>query len=85
MVTNIKLRQPFPSFSEARTLLLLEEIDLNDFASDTGASSSSATPPPAASALLAGSGSSNSNTWRPPAGAPVTPGRAAGGTPAHVG
>lgn len=32
MVTNIKLRQPFPTFAEARTLLLLEEIDLNDFA-----------------------------------------------------
>ena len=36
MVTNIKLRQPFPSFSEARTLLLLEEIDINDFAGDAG-------------------------------------------------
>jgi hypothetical protein len=85
MVTNIKPRQPFPSFSEERTLVLLEEIDLNDFAGDTGASSSSATPPPAASALLAGSGSSNSNTWRLPAGAPTPPGRAAGGTPAHAG
>ena len=46
MVTNIKLRQPFPSFSEARTLLLLEEIDLNDFAGDAGTSSSSTTVTP---------------------------------------
>jgi hypothetical protein len=43
--TNIKLRQPFPTFAEARTILLLEEIDLNDFAGDTGA------PPVATSRL----------------------------------
>jgi hypothetical protein len=35
MVTNIKLRQPFPTFAEAHTLLLLKEIDLNDVVTDT--------------------------------------------------
>lgn len=35
MVTNIKLRQPFPTFVEARTLLLLEEIDLDNIPGTT--------------------------------------------------
>jgi hypothetical protein len=64
MVTNIKLRQSFPSFSEARTLLLLEEIDLNDFAGDASTSSSSTTPTAGAPALLAATGSTNT-AWRP--------------------
>ncbi|XP_066384636.1 uncharacterized protein [Miscanthus floridulus] len=74
MVTNIKLRQPFPTFAEARTLLLLEEIDLNDIAGDTGGTSTT-TPPPAPTALLTGSSST--------AAAPH--GRAPGGHPAHAG
>jgi hypothetical protein len=77
MVTNIKLRQPFPSFSEARTLLLLEEIDLNDFAGDAGTSSSSTTPAAGAPALLAATGTTN--TGRAP------PGRNQGGAPTGQG
>jgi hypothetical protein len=50
MVTNIKLRQPFPTFTEARTLLLLEEIDLNDVAIENDI-----TPSPAPTALVTGS------------------------------
>ncbi|XP_066347883.1 uncharacterized protein [Miscanthus floridulus] len=50
MVTNIKLRQPFPTFVEAHTLLLLEEIDLNDVAADTDLP-----PAPASPALIADS------------------------------
>jgi hypothetical protein len=30
MVSNLKMQRPFPTFSEARALLLLEEIDIND-------------------------------------------------------
>jgi hypothetical protein len=70
MVTNIKLRQPFPTFVEARTLLLLEEIDPNDVATEIDAA-----PPPAPTALVTGS---SSTIARPP------PGRAPfGGAPAH--
>ncbi|XP_066344474.1 uncharacterized protein [Miscanthus floridulus] len=72
MVTNIKLQQPFPTFVEARTLLLLEEIDLNDVAAETDA-----TPPPAPTALVTGS---SSTVARPP------PGRApSGSAPVHNG
>ena len=46
MVSNLKMRQPFPTFEEARTLLLLEEIDLDDVAAETD-------PPLAPSALVA--------------------------------
>jgi hypothetical protein len=59
MVTNIKLRQPFPTFAEARTLLLLEEIDLDDIAVGEAAG---AFDPPASStstALVAAPRSSN--------------------------
>ena len=50
MVSNLKMRQPFPSFEEASTLLLLEEIDIDDVAASeaTGASD-----PPASSATTA--------------------------------
>ena len=48
MVTNLKMRQPFPTFKEARTLLLLEEIDIDDIAARNDAP-----PPPAPSALVA--------------------------------
>ena len=48
MVTNLKMRQPFPTFKEARTLLLLEEIDIDDIAAGNDAP-----PPPASSALVA--------------------------------
>jgi hypothetical protein len=30
MVSNLKTQRSFPTFAEARTLLLLEEIDVND-------------------------------------------------------
>ena len=30
MVSNLRMQRPFPTFTEARTLLLLEEIDVND-------------------------------------------------------
>jgi hypothetical protein len=30
MVSNLKTQRLFPTFAEARTLLLLEEIDVND-------------------------------------------------------
>ncbi|XP_021311813.1 uncharacterized protein LOC110433637 [Sorghum bicolor] len=84
MVTNIKLQQPFPSFSESRTLLLLEEIDINDFAGDTDASSST-TPTPPPPALLAGSSSGPGSAWRPLGGAATQPSRAPGGPPANAG
>ncbi|XP_066373154.1 uncharacterized protein [Miscanthus floridulus] len=48
MVTNLKMRQPFPTFEEACTLLLLEEIDIDDIAAGNDAP-----PPPAPSALVA--------------------------------
>jgi len=67
MVTNIKLRQPFPTFTEARTLLLLEEIDLNDVTADT-----EPPPAPAPSALVTDSSS-------PVARAPSTRGSSTGG------
>jgi hypothetical protein len=75
MVTNIKLWQPFPTFAEARTLLLLEEIDLNDIAAETDA-----TPPPAPTVLVTGSSSSGSSSTgaRPPLGRAPS-----GGTPVH--
>jgi hypothetical protein len=53
--TNIKLRQPFPTFEEARTILLLEEIDINDIA--VGEAAGAFDSPPASSttsALVAG-------------------------------
>ena len=68
MVTNIKLRQPFPTFTEARTLLLLEEIDLNDVTADT-----EPPPAPAPSALVTDSSG-------PVARAPSTRGSSTGGS-----
>ena len=47
MVSNLKMRQPFPTFEEARTLLLLEEIDIDDVAASEAARASD---PPASSA-----------------------------------
>jgi hypothetical protein len=34
MVSNLKMQRPFPTFAEARTLLLLEEIDIHDVIHD---------------------------------------------------
>lgn len=34
MVSNLKMQCPFPTFMEARTLLLLEELDINDICDD---------------------------------------------------
>jgi hypothetical protein len=50
MVSNLKMRQPFPTFEEARTLLLLEEIDIDDIAAGEPAGASD---PPASSASTA--------------------------------
>ncbi|XP_072148579.1 uncharacterized protein [Setaria viridis] len=75
MVSNLKMRAPFPTFAEARTLLLLEEIDVNDIHDDV-----TPAPPSETQALLAakpqpprtgsggfgvqGSGTGNSNNSR---------------------
>ena len=50
MVSNLKMRQPFPTFEEARTLLLLEEIDIDNVAASEAAGASD---PPASSATTA--------------------------------
>jgi hypothetical protein len=50
MVSNLKMRQPFPTFEEARTLLLLEEIDIDDIAASEAAGASD---PPASSTSTA--------------------------------
>jgi hypothetical protein len=41
MVSNLKMQHPFPTFKEACTLLLLEEINIDDVATDATPS----TPP----------------------------------------
>ena len=56
MMSHLKLHRPFPTFDEARTLLLLEEIDLQDGAGDE---------PPNPTALFA-SGGSGDTPQRPP-------------------
>lgn len=69
IVTNIKLHQPFPTFAEARTFLLLEEIDLDDVAGTTN--TPPAPPPP--SAFIADSGPGGhgpSGGHGPPSGTP---------------
>ncbi|XP_066385139.1 uncharacterized protein [Miscanthus floridulus] len=69
MVSNMKMQRPFPTFDGARTLLLLEEIDLNNItADDTHAT------PPAPSALV--------TAPTPPPQRPPTPAPAGSGTPA---
>ncbi|XP_066341383.1 uncharacterized protein [Miscanthus floridulus] len=60
MVSNLKMRQPFPTFEEARTLLLLEEIDNNDVAASEAAGASDPSASSAITALV--------TTPRPPAG-----------------
>ena len=59
MVSNLKMRQPFPTFEETRTLLLLEEIDIDDVAASEAAGASDPLASSATTALLAS---------RPPAG-----------------
>jgi len=44
MVSNLKMQRPFPMFPEARTLLLLEEIDVHDLQVATGNTSTPGTP-----------------------------------------
>jgi hypothetical protein len=51
MVSNLNMRQPFPTFEEARTLLLLEEIDIDDIAA-SGAAGVSAPPASSTSTAL---------------------------------
>jgi hypothetical protein len=53
MVSNLKIRQPFPTFEEARTLLLLEEIDINDLAAGEAAGASDPPPSSTTTALAA--------------------------------
>ena len=62
MVSNLKMRQPFPTFEEARTLLLLEEIDIDDIAASEAAGASDPLASSASTALVAAP--------RPPAGLP---------------
>jgi hypothetical protein len=50
MVSNLKMRQPFPTFEEARTLLLLEEINIDDIAA---AEAAGASDPPLSSTSTA--------------------------------
>ncbi|XP_066361517.1 uncharacterized protein [Miscanthus floridulus] len=74
MVTNIKLRQPFPTFTEARTLLLLEEIDLNDVIADTDAP-----PTPAPPTLITDSSGSGTRALSGRSGGAPVHGSATGG------
>jgi hypothetical protein len=53
MVSNLKMRQPFPTFEEARTLLLLEEIDIDDIAASEAAGASDPPAPSTSTALVA--------------------------------
>ena len=64
MVSNLKMRQPFPTFEEARTLLLLEEIDIDDVAASEAVGASD---PPASSATT-----TLVTAPRPPAGRSYT-------------
>ena len=50
MVSNLKMWQPFPTFEEARTLLLLEKINIDDVATSEAARASD---PPASSTTTA--------------------------------
>ena len=34
VVSNLRMQRPIPMFTEARTMLLLEEIDVNDLQDD---------------------------------------------------
>ncbi|XP_066373231.1 uncharacterized protein [Miscanthus floridulus] len=52
MVSNLKLRQPFPTFEEARTLLLLEEIDIDDVAASEAAGALDPPPSSVTTALI---------------------------------
>jgi hypothetical protein len=85
MVTNIKLRQPFSTFAEARTLLLLEEIDLDDIAAGEAAGASD---PPASSestALVAAPRYSNGRGGHGHGGQPSHGQGGYGGQTGHVG
>ncbi|XP_072147940.1 uncharacterized protein [Setaria viridis] len=48
MMSHLKLQRPFPTFNEARNLLLLEEVDLKDAAAED--------PPPPAALYTSGGG-----------------------------
>ncbi|XP_066351255.1 uncharacterized protein [Miscanthus floridulus] len=60
MVSNLKMQQPFPTFEEACTLLLLEEIDIDDVAASEAAGASDPPPSFSTTALV--------TAPRPPAG-----------------
>ncbi|XP_066384538.1 uncharacterized protein [Miscanthus floridulus] len=60
MVSNLKMRQPFPTFEEARTLLLLKEIDIDDVATSEAAGALDPPPSSTTTALV--------TAPRPPAG-----------------
>ncbi|XP_066311060.1 uncharacterized protein [Miscanthus floridulus] len=74
MVSNLKMQQPFPTFEEACTLHLLEEIDIDDVAASEAAGESD---PPASSATTA-----LVTAPRPPAGYSYT-GQCQGGHADH--
>lgn len=59
MVSNLKMRQPFGTFEEARTLLLLEEIDIDDITAGEAAGASDPPASSASTALVAAPRSSN--------------------------
>jgi hypothetical protein len=59
MMSHLKLHRPFPTFDEAHTLLLLEEIDLKDAVGDE---------PPTPLAPFASGGSSDGAPHHPPSG-----------------
>ncbi|XP_066374613.1 uncharacterized protein [Miscanthus floridulus] len=69
-MSNMKMQRPFPTFDGARTLLLLEEIDLNDITADD----THATPPEPLALVAA----PTPPPQRPPALAPAGSGAPAG-------
>jgi hypothetical protein len=68
MVSNLKMQRPFPTFAEARTLLLLEEIDIHDVIDDpcsepkTGTQALVVQQPPRTPAPPGGSGAPSGGT-----------------------
>jgi hypothetical protein len=64
MVSNLKMQRPFPTFAEARTLLLLEEIAINDVNDDAAPSE----PKTNAQALVAQQHPPQPRTAPPPGG-----------------
>ncbi|XP_066357843.1 uncharacterized protein [Miscanthus floridulus] len=83
MVSNLKIRQPFPTFEEARTLLLLEEIDIDDIAAGEAAGVSDPPASSAPTALVATPRSSNGRGGYGPGGQSGSGQGAGHGQPGH--